>query len=132
MEDVVLDQRVQLPLVEVGLELGARSQLVQIQEHQVWIESRPSIWRRTAELGLRVEPLPAAEGLHVGLGLLRGHADGLLATLHLLDDVVQVADIVLDNALPLESKPQRANSVLIRYRLLKFQIARIILEYGIV
>ena len=95
VEDVVLDQRVQLPLVEVRLELGTRPELVKIEQHQVWIESRFTVWWRPAKLGLWIKPLPAAEGLHVSLGLLRRHCDGLLPALHLLDDVVQVADVVL-------------------------------------
>ena len=43
--------------------------------------------------------MPTSKGLHVSLGLLWRHGDGLLPPLHLLDDVVQMADVVLENQL---------------------------------
>ena len=65
VKDVVLDQGVHLPLVEVGLELGAGSELVQVEQHQVRIESWFAIWRRSAKLGLGIQSLPAAECLEL-------------------------------------------------------------------
>lgn len=43
--------------------------------------------------------MPAGEGLHVSLGLLRRHGDGLLAPLHLLDHIVEMTNVVLEDQL---------------------------------
>ncbi len=43
--------------------------------------------------------MPAGKSLHISLGLLWSHCDGLLAPLHLLDDVVKMSDVVLKDQL---------------------------------
>ena len=97
MVQIVFDQLVEPPLVEVALERGRTPEFLQIHEDEVRVIAWLAIWRRPAQLGGRVDPLPAPEGAHVRVGLLRGHPDGLTVLLHLLKNFVEVSDVILNS-----------------------------------
>ncbi len=53
-------------------------------------------WRRPAQSGGGVEPLPSGEGPHVGVGLLRGEGQRRLGPAQLVQQLVEAADVVLE------------------------------------
>ena len=95
MVEIIFDELVKPALVEVALEGCGGAELLQVHEHEVRVEAGLAVWGRTAQLGGRVDPLPAPERPHVRVGLLRAHGNRLPALLHLLKDLVQVPNVVL-------------------------------------